>query len=300
MYIIEGKKIAEQILSKLREEVSSLSPKPTLAIIYAGKNEASEIYINKKIETAKEVGIITKLLEFDAPTTEELIKATEDLNNDPGIHGYIVQLPLPKLVEQRKVLANIATSKDIDGLSPQTLGALWHGNNNTLTSATALAVLECISYAAKIDQDRITSAEIFDDVSDLQKFLQGKNVLVINDSLLVGKPLAALLLKHRATVTIAHKETPSGKLSELIKSCDILVSATGKEGLITSTMIKDTQILIDVGINKTASGVGGDIDTKGMKSKNVLLTPVPNGVGPITVAMLLKNTLKAYKLQKNY
>lgn len=294
MQIIDGKKIAEHILSDIKEQVLPLSPKPTLAIIYAGENPASKIYVNKKLEAAKQVGIETELIRLPETNTEELLDVTTSLNERDEITGYIIQLPLPKGIDNNKVLANIAIKKDVDGLSPVSLGNLWHGNP-CLVSATALAVMECLKFAVKYNDGKYEAEEMENEDMQLKNFLKGKNILIINDTLLVGKPLSAILLRYRATVTIANEHTNERELKKFISRSKIIITATGQAGLIDKEMIHDGQILVDVGINKSALGVGGDIDPEGLKNKKIWYTPVPNGVGPITVAMLLQNTLKAYK-----
>ena len=294
MHIIDGKKISEHILSDIKQQVDDLSPKPTLAIIYTGENPASEIYVDKKLEAAKKVGIMTELIRLPQTNTEKLLEITENLNSRDEITGYIIQLPLQKGVDKNKVLANIAPGKDVDGLNPVNLGDLWHGNE-CMISATALAVMECLKFASKYADGRYESAEMNDEDSQLSDFLKGKNVLIINDTLLVGKPLSAIMLKHGATVTIGNKYTDSRELKKFIGRSKIVITATGQAGLLDQSMIRDGQILIDVGINKSALGVGGDINPEGLETKNIWYTPVPNGVGPITVAMLLRNVLTVHQ-----
>jgi len=296
MAIIDGLKISEHILAGTKQGVSTLDQKPVLVIIYTGENEASQIYIDKKLEAAKLVGIETELVRLTDTTTEELIDITNVLNGREEVTGYIIQLPMQKGVDKNKVLANIDPQKDVDGLSPLSLGNLWHGNQ-CMISATALAVLECLKYAAKYEDGTYQAGEMKNEEELMLRFLNGKNVLIINDTLLVGKPLSAIMLKNGATVTIANEYTPSRELQKFLGRSKIVITATGQPGLINSNMIHDGQVVIDVGISKTALGVGGDIDPKGLENMNIWYTPVPNGVGPITVAMLLKNTLDAYKKQ---
>ncbi len=280
MHLIDGEKIALGIKQDLKQRIQFLKQKPTLAIVYAGYNEASEIYVNKKANWAKEIGIYTEIIRLPDTDNEELINTIENLNQNDEVSGIIVQLPLPKGVDTKRVLRSISLEKDVDGLNPLSLGLLWHGNKDIFISATALSVMECLRYVAQY--------------SEMENYLTGKNVLIINHSILVGRPLAALLLNHNATVTIAHKFTPAEKLKELILQNEIIISATGQSGLITSDMVRDRQVLIDVGIDKSSLGVGGDILRKGMETKDIFLSPVPNGVGPVTVAMLLNNTCKAH------
>lgn len=296
MAIIDGIKISEHILASTKQEVSTLERKPLLVIIYTGENEASQIYIDKKLEAAKLVGIETELIRLTDTTTEELMDTIDILNDREEVTGYIIQLPMQKGVDKNKVLARIDPKKDVDGLSPVSLGNLWHGNK-CMVSATALAVLECLKFAAKYEDGQYQAGEMNNEEELLMRFLNSKNVLIINDTLLVGKPLSAIILKNGATVTIANEYTPARELQKFLGRSKIVITATGKQGLLNSNMLHDGQVLIDVGISKTALGVGGDIDPKGLDSMNLWYTPVPNGVGPITVAMLLKNTLDAYKKQ---
>ncbi|MBN1331407.1 bifunctional 5,10-methylenetetrahydrofolate dehydrogenase/5,10-methenyltetrahydrofolate cyclohydrolase [Candidatus Dojkabacteria bacterium] len=294
MKTIDGLKISEKVLSDVKQEVEELETKPVLAIIYTGENAASEIYVNKKIDAAKLVGIKTELIRLPDTTTEDLIQITDALNKRDEITGYIIQLPMLKGIDGEEILANIAPAKDVDGLSPESLGNLWHGND-CLVSATALAVLECLKYFTRYEDGEYSHEELERGDEFLSKSLKGKNVLIINDTLLVGKPLSAIMLRNGATVTIANENTPARELQKFVGRSKIVITATGKHGLINSHMIHEGQILIDVGINKTALGIGGDIDPKGLENMNIWYTPVPNGVGPITVAMLLKNVLNAYK-----
>jgi len=207
-----------------------------------------------------------------------------------------LQLPLPSNIDTYKVLENISPKKDVDGLNPISIGKLYHNQKDHLISATALAVLECLKYVAKYQDDNQYSVDEITQEADelLAEFLNEKNILLINHSILVGKPLTALLLQYKCTVTIAHKFTKPDRLGKLINDSDIIISATGQSGLINKDMVHDGQVLIDVGINKSAQKIGGDVDAKGMENLDIWLTPVPDGVGPVTVAMLLNNTVKAH------
>lgn len=294
MKIITGEQISEKIKQNLREQVQNLSLNPKLVIIYIGKNAASELYIEKKVRWAEEVGIDTEIIRYTDTSIEEVVKKLEELNKDKTVSGYIIQLPIPSNLNRQEILEHIDPKKDVDGLSPLSLGLLWQENTKGFTSATVLGILECIKFVAKYSDGEYTSDEIeLEDDVLLEKFLSGKEVLIINHSIIVGKPLAAKLLQYKATITIAHKDTPVDSLNKMIRNSDIIVSATGIEGFIKSSQVTDGQILIDVGINKTAQGVGGDIDHKGLEDIDVWVSPVPGGVGPLTVAMLLKNTVKA-------
>lgn len=283
MNLINGKQIAQKILEEIKQEVSNLHRKPKLVIIQVGQNQASNLYVEKKINDAKKVGIETDLIYFDTSSFDQIASIIQDLNFKNEVNGFFIQLPFPVEGEAYKLFNMISPLKDIDGLNGMNLGKIWQNDNDVFYPATVLAVIECLQYVA--DSQAISSAE----------FLIGKNVLIINNSVIVGKPLAGYLLGKKATVTIAHRHTTD--LSRLTLEADIIISATGKMDLITGGIVKDNAVLIDVGISKTEQGVFGDINADSMQTKNVWLTPVPDGVGPLTRVMLLKNTLKAYKLQ---
>jgi len=293
MKLVPGGKIAEKIKARLKQDIAANNLIKKLVIIYAGENEASQIYVDKKTLWAKEIGVETEVIRLLQTNTDELLEITDKLNSAKDVSGYIIQLPLPKGIDSKRVLANISTRKDVDGLSPMSLGNLYHDIQGGFTSATALAVVEVLKYIANYaDDQKYTVDELTqEDDEILTNFLEGKKVLVINHSILVGKPLAALLLRYKATVTIAHKSTQPQDLEKLIGNSEIVVSATGQSGLINSTMVHDGQILVDVGINKSALKIGGDIDPEVMQGKDIWLTPVPNGVGPITVVKLLENVI---------
>lgn len=295
MNLVPGEKIARKIKEQLKAQIQRKNLSPKLVIIYAGENEASRIYVEKKLDWAKEIKMEAELIRLPVTSTDELIKIVERLNHDKEVDGYIIQLPLPKEVSTSRVLSAISAHKDVDGLSPLSLGRLYHGQTGQFISATALAVLECFKYIAKFKNDKQYTAEEISQDEDklLTKFLNGKNVLIINNSVLVGKPLTPICLKFGATVTVAHRSTPRNQLLNFIKNSDIIISATGQSGLITKDMVRERQVLIDVGINKSAQKIGGDIDITGMKDLDIWVTPVPDGVGPVTVAMLLSNTVKA-------
>lgn len=304
MKIVPGEQIAEKIKQDVKNRVAGRmsGPAPKLVIIYAGENPSSEIYVRKKVDWAEQVGIAVEVIRLPETSTEELLSITDRLNKDSETTGYIVQLPLPEGLDTKKILESIAVEKDIDGLNPLSLGMLFHGHKpgrNFHVSATALAVLECLSYISRYSDDGMYTEDEFNDQADLieskslQKFLQGKNVLIINHSILVGKPLTAIFLNMKATVSIAHKFTQKDALQRLINESDIIVTATGQPGTLNFDMIHEGQIIIDVGINKSAEKIGGDVDVDGMKDMDIWLTPVPNGVGPITVSKLLSNLVSS-------
>ncbi|MBP9758523.1 bifunctional 5,10-methylenetetrahydrofolate dehydrogenase/5,10-methenyltetrahydrofolate cyclohydrolase [Candidatus Dojkabacteria bacterium] len=283
MNLINGKHIAQKILDEIKLEISSLQKKPKLAIIQVGQNQASNLYVEKKLADANKVGIETELIYFNSSSFDQISSIIHELNSKEELNGFFIQLPFPVEGEAYKLFNMISPAKDIDGLNGINLGGIWQNDEAIFYPATVLAVIECLKYVA--DNQSV----------GLEEFLLGKNVVIINHSVIVGKPLAGYLVGKNCTVTIAHKHTKD--LSGLTLEADIIISATGKMNLVTGEMVKDNAVLIDVGISKTEHGVFGDINADSMQTKNVWLTPVPDGVGPLTRAMLLKNTLKAYKLQ---
>ena len=276
--IIDGKKVADRFLADIRKKISKLKEKPGLAIVKVGNNPASEIYVSRKLKKAEELGFYVERhdLEEDA-SQDELLRLVDSLNQNMKIHGFIVQLPLPKQINEKLIVDGILPHKDVDGFTPLSLGNLINDDNRMLP-ATARACLELI---------KSTGEKI-----------EGKNAVVIGRSTIVGKPVALLLLQENATVTICHSKTKN--LSEHTKDADILVVAVGKPKLIKKDMVKKGAIVIDVGINRASSGIEGDVDFENVKEVAGYITPVPGGVGPMTIAMLLDNTLKAMEMGKRF
>lgn len=296
MNIINGEHIAQQIKQKLKTQIEQANLKPKLAILYIGDNAASEVYIEKKVAWGKEIGITTEVIRYVNASTAEIIGKLKELNGTKSISGYIIQLPIPRHLNRNEILQHIKPEKDVDGLSPVSLGLLWQGNNPGFIPATVLAILECIKFVARYEDNKYTVDELDTNESTLlERYLTGKKVLIINHSIIVGKPLAAKLLDYKSTVTIAHKDTTSAVLDKSVHDTDIIVSATGIKDLIKPELIHDGQVIIDAGINKTAQGIGGDVDHQELQGKKIWISPVPGGVGPITVAMLLQNTVIASK-----
>lgn len=274
--IIDGKKIADGILEKLKKKVKDLKQKPGLAIVLVGNNPASEIYVSSKLKKAESAGFyVEKHALSEKITQNELLKLVDELNQNKKIHGFIVQLPLPKHINKNLVIDSILPHKDVDGFTPVNLGNLVN-DNNMLLPATARACMELI---------KSTGIEI-----------KGKNAVVVGRSNIVGKPTALLLLQENATVTICHSKTKN--LAEHAKNADILVVAAGKPKFVKKDMIKPGAVVIDVGINRVPEGIVGDVDFDNVKEVAGYITPVPGGVGPMTIAMLLDNTLKAMELSK--
>ncbi|MBA3817037.1 MAG: bifunctional methylenetetrahydrofolate dehydrogenase/methenyltetrahydrofolate cyclohydrolase FolD [Parachlamydiaceae bacterium] len=287
--LIDGKAIAAQIQEELKLKISHIKArKPCLAVIIVGNNPASKIYVDRKTKACAEVGILSIRQELPASTSEQtLIQSIKQLNNNADVDGILIQLPLPAHINPLKITQIIDPAKDVDGLHPSNIGKLMSGDQSAFIPCTPLGVKELLE-RSEID-------------------VASKHVLVIGRSNLVGKPMAAILMQSaaggNATVTIAHSRT--NNLKELSLMADILIVAIGQAKKITADMVKKGSIIIDVGINKIEdptrkSGyqLVGDVDFENVKEKCSLITPVPGGVGPMTIAMLLSNTLKSY-LQRN-
>ena len=276
--IIDGKKISEKILNNLKSKVKNLKQKPGLALVLVGDNPASEIYVNFKEKTCKEVGFNCERFNLDKNISEmDLLNLVNDLNQKQNIHGILVQLPLPKQINEHLIVNSILPHKDVDGFTPVNLGNLV-SENTFLAPATARAVLHLIES---------TGINI-----------EGKNAVIVGRSNIVGKPAAMMLLEKNATVTICHSKTKN--LPEHTKKADILVVAVGKPKLVTKEMVKQGAVVIDVGINRVDGKVVGDVDFENVREVAGFITPVPRGVGPMTIAMLMENTLKAMEMAKKF
>mgnify|MGYP001471521349 CR=1 FL=1 len=276
--LIYGKEVAEKFLTDINKKIKESKEKPGLAIVLVGNNPASEIYVNFKEKKAKEVGLYFERHNLDENVKQdELLKLIDELNQNKKIHGMIVQLPLPKHIDEKLIVDSILPYKDADGFTPVNLGNLVN-DDNRLLPATARACMELI---------KSTGVKI-----------EGKNAVVVGRSTIVGKPVSLLLLQENATVTLCHSRTKD--LKEHCKNADILVAAVGKPKLIKKDMVKEGAVVIDVGINRTPLGLCGDVDFDNVKEVAGFITPVPGGVGPMTIAMLLDNTLKAMEIGKGF
>jgi methylenetetrahydrofolate dehydrogenase (NADP+)/methenyltetrahydrofolate cyclohydrolase len=274
--IIDGRKIAEKILSNLKSKIKNMDEKPGLALVLVGDNPASEIYVSSKERTFNEVEGYCERHNLDKNISEmELLDLVTKLNNNPKIHGILVQLPLPKQIDEHLITNSVLPHKDVDGFTTVNIGSLVSGNE-ILVPATARAVMKLIESTGVN--------------------LEGKNAVVVGRSNIVGKPTAMMLLEKNATVTICHSKTKN--LSEHTKKADVLVAAVGKPKLITKEMVKEGAVVIDVGINRIDGKIVGDVDFENVKEVAGFITPVPGGVGPMTIAMLMENTLKAMELAK--
>ena len=277
--LIDGKARAKTIRDVLKADVAALKAKginPKLSVILVGDDPASLVYVSNKEKACADVGIISDAHRLPATTKEaDLVRLIQTLNNDRNTHGILVQLPLPKGLSEEIVVNTVSSSKDVDGLGIQNSGLLVKGEGDPLIPCTPQGVIDLI---------KSTGTQI-----------KGKRAVVVGRSNLVGKPVALLLLQEHATVTICHSRTVD--LGSITKEGDILVAAIGKPKMITADMIKPGAVVIDVGTVRTAAGLSGDVDFEKAKDVAGFITPVPGGVGPMTIAMLLKNTIKATQLQ---
>lgn len=288
--IIDGNRIATEIYSEIQNKVAGLSKKPKLRIILASDDESSRVYVNLKAKKAKEIGIESEIIKFEKHVeAKEVFSAIEKFNNDENITGILVQLPLFDHLEEHtaKVLDLVNPKKDVDGLGPMQQGMCFYKMKGSMLSATADAVLECIGYC----YDKRLNWNSIINLKD-SELLKGVNILIINDSNLIGRPLALALNALRATVTLANEFSSS--LPKQLISADIVISATGQTEIIDYDMIKQGSILIDVTSAKKGEKIKGDfIWSMNIINKSKYITPVPGGVGPLTVACLLRNLVKA-------
>jgi methylenetetrahydrofolate dehydrogenase (NADP+)/methenyltetrahydrofolate cyclohydrolase len=279
--VIDGKTIANSIKIELKKEISELKAKgmiPGLAVIIVGSNPASVIYVRNKKKAAEDLGIYSEIFKLEEGVEEaEILELIDRLNKDDKIHGILVQLPLPKHINEGKIIQAISPQKDIDCFHPENVGKVMTGD---------AVVYPC------------TSAGIIELLKRSKIEISGRDCVVIGRSNIVGKPTAIMLLQNNATVTICHSRT-----RDLKKHCleaDIIVAAVGKPDLVTADMVKPGAVVIDVGMNRDSSGkLTGDVDFKNIKEKASAITPVPGGVGPMTIAMLMKNTINLTKNNEN-
>jgi len=278
--IIDGKKIAQKIKDGLKKEVEKLKIKPGLAVVMVGDNSGSIVYVNAKEKACNEVGFYSeKIILPENISQKKLNNTIIGLNSNTKIHGILVQFPLPKSLSEDEVIQIISSEKDVDCFSPINIGKLF--------------------LAKKIADDMMvpcTPKGIITLIESTGINIEGKNTVILGRSNLVGKPLSLLLLNKNATVTICHSK--SINLKELTTKADILIGAIGKSRFITVDMVKKGVIVIDVGINRTENGLVGDVDFENVSKIAGWITPVPGGVGPMTIVSLLENTLIAYKKQK--
>lgn len=276
---IDGKAISEEIRAELAAEAAELKERgilPSLAVVLVGKDAASQVYVRNKEKACAAAGIHTMTYVLPETTTEEKLRhLLHKLNTDEAVHGILVQMPLPEQIDEKKIILAIDPKKDVDCFHPINVGNLHTGGAGFLP-CTPAGIIELIKRSGY--------------------FISGKRCVVLGRSNIVGKPAAMLLLRENGTVTICHSKTKN--LAEICRSADILVSAVGQEKLVTADMVKEGAVLIDVGMNRDADGkLCGDIDFEGAADVAGAITPVPGGVGPMTIAMLMKNCILAAKLQ---
>jgi methylenetetrahydrofolate dehydrogenase (NADP+)/methenyltetrahydrofolate cyclohydrolase len=279
MSLIDGKKVAQEIRSAIGEEVAKLKANsgnvPGLATVLVGEDPASAVYVRSKNKICKELGFIS--LEHTLPENtdeKDLLALIDELNRNEAISGILVQLPLPKHIDSVKILEAIDPAKDVDGFHPESMGRLMMGTA-VLAPCTPSGIIEML--------DRYEVG------------IEGSHAVVLGRSNIVGKPVAMLLLHRNATVTICHSRTKD--LSTVTRTADILIAAVGRPNMVTGDMVKQGAVVIDVGINRVDGKLVGDVAFAEVEPKASLITPVPGGVGPMTIAMLMHNTLKAFKAQ---
>jgi methylenetetrahydrofolate dehydrogenase (NADP+)/methenyltetrahydrofolate cyclohydrolase len=270
--IIDGKRMADAILGEVEREVSSLHFKPCLAIVLVGDDPASQVYTKKKHDACARVGMQSKNIMLPSTASQkEIIAKVQSLNEDAAVDAILVQLPLPEGIDEDEVLSSVAREKDVDGFHPENFGRMALGTGK---------IAPC------------TPAGVMHMLRECKVQVAGKNAVVIGRSRIVGKPLALLLMNEGATVTVCHSKTRD--LALHTKNADIICTAAGKPRMVTEGMVKIGVVAIDIGTSKLGERLVGDIDFEGVAKKAALITPVPGGVGPMTIAMLMKNTLVCY------
>ena len=279
--LIDGKELATKVRAELKVECDKIKKAgitPKLAVILVGNDGASKVYVRNKSRACQEIGIeFEEILLDDSITMEKLLSIIEELNNRKDINGILLQSPIPKNMNIQEAFEKIDYKKDVDGFNPINMGKLMTGKN-LFTSCTPYGIIKML------EEYNIT--------------IEGANAVIIGRSNIVGKPLMQCLLNKNATVTICHSKTKN--LEEITKTADILISAVGKINFVTENMVKEGAVVIDVGINRDANGkLAGDVDFNNVKEKASYITPVPGGVGPMTIAMLMNNVIKACKIQNN-
>ena len=279
--IIDGKEVAKRIKENLKEECSELKKQgivPKLAVIMCGNNEASKVYVRNKSRACIEVGVeYEEYFLEDNITQQELNSKIEELNSDNSISGILLQSPIPQHLDINEAFKKINFEKDVDGFTPESIGRLTIGDD-TFVSCTPYGIIKLLEY--------------------YQIEIEGKNAVIVGRSNIVGKPLIQCLLNKNATVTVCHSKTKN--IEEFTKKADILIVAIGRPNYITKKMVKEGATVIDVGINRLENGkLCGDVDYENVKEKTSFITPVPGGVGPVTIAMLMNNVIKAIKIGRD-
>ena len=277
--LLEGKPIAERIKEEIKQQVAQLKVKPVLASVQVGENAGAESYAKSQKKNAENLGIEYQFHKLPQETTEEaLLESIQKLNNDKSVNGIIIQMPLPQQIDYKMISNFISPAKDVEGMHPANIGKIVFARANILP-CTAAAVMELLK--------------------DTGIDLYGKEVVVVGHSEIVGKPLSLLLLDKFATVTVCHIGTSkAGKLEQHVRGAEILVVAVGRAGLIKGEWIKEGAVVVDVGINRVADKIVGDVEYEGASQRASWITPVPGGVGPLTVTMLMRNVVEATKSQQ--
>ncbi len=277
--LLEGKPLADKIKEDIKQQVSALKNKPVLASIQVGDNAGAESYAKSQKKTAEGLGIEYQFHKLSQDITEAaIVEFIQKLNSDKSINGIIIQMPLPEQIDYKKISQFILPEKDVEGMHPANIGKIVFGKAKILP-CTPAAVMELLNY--------------------IGVNLYGKEVVIVGHSEIVGKPLSLLLLDKFSTVTVCHIGTSkAGKLEEHVRGAEVLIVAVGKAGLIKGEWVKEGAIVIDVGINRVADKIVGDVEFEGAEKRAAYITPVPGGVGPLTVAMLMRNVVEAAKLQQ--
>ena len=278
MNILDGKKCSQEILDKIKEKVDALKNSnkrvPGLAVIIVGNNPASKIYVNSKVKACEKVGFYSKAIFLDENISQaELLENIQALNNDENIDGILVQLPLPKHLNEDEICNAIDTSKDVDGFKAENLGKVMLGKEDGMVPCTPQGIMY-----------------LLDSIKDIN--LYGMNGVVIGRSNIVGKPISSLLINRGVTTTVCNSRTKN--IEDILRNADIIIAALGKPKFLKENMVKEGAIIIDVGINRVDGKLCGDVDFENVSKLASFITPVPGGVGPMTIAMLLNNTLRAY------
>lgn len=276
--ILDGKKLSIKILEELAQKIAKLNKKPALTVILVGEDPASELYVGLKKKAAEKIGIVSTILTYPQDTDEKVIlDKIGELNNDRNCDAILVQLPLPKQISEKKIIQAISPKKDVDGFSAENVGKISIGLEPYAYPCTPKGVLRLLA--------------------EYNIELKGKHAVVVGRSNIVGKPIAQMMLNKNATVTICHSQTQN--LSDIIKTADILVSAVGKNKIIRNEMIKPGCVVVDVGTSKFDGKICGDVDFENVSKSASYITPVPGGVGPMTIASLMGNVYELSKLNRD-
>lgn len=276
--ILDGKKLSTKILEELAHEVSKMDKKPSLVVIQVGDNPASSLYVGMKKKMAEKLGIKSEILKYSESLSEaELLEKIAELNSDSTVDAMLVQLPLPAHIDSKKILQSISPKKDVDGSTPENIGRISVGLEPFAYPCTPLGIMKLLEeYEIDID---------------------GKNVVIVGRSNIVGKPLALMMLARNATVMVCHSKTKN--LSQITKTADILVSAVGKNKIISEEMVKNKSVIVDVGVSKVDGKTVGDVDFVGVEKVCSFISPAIGGVGPMTIACLMLNTVELSKLSRD-